>query len=261
MAVKRSPIAGLMVLIVVAAVLAAGCATSTSQNNTANNNSAQQLPIANAGADQKVKAGSVVSLNGSGSNAPRGGTLTYDWSLSSVPKNSTAHLVNQTSNHAAFTPDKAGTYIVSLVVTDSTGAKSVPDMTNITAISGERVATKLTDIQSSKTDNLYLGDQVVTTGRLVDADGNGIPNQIITFRSIAHVPLFGSRDVSPGSVTTDSTGAFRKVNDPVSSSGAPSFISTVTVEGWIEYAGNDVYQPTSTNHHQVTVHLTAPPSS
>ena len=134
-------------------------------------------------------------------------------------------------------------------------------MTNITAISGERVATKLTDIQSSKTDNLYLGDQVVTTGRLVDADGNGIPNQIITFRSIAHVPLFGSRDVSPGSVTTDSTGAFRKVNDPVSSNGAPSFISTVTVEGWIEYTGNDVYQPTSTNHHQVTVHLTAPPSS
>ena len=205
MAVKRSPIAGLMVLIVVAAVLAAGCATSTSQNNTANNNSAQQLPIANAGADQKVKAGSAVSLNGSGSNAPRGGTLTYDWSLSSVPKNSTAHLVNQTSNHAALTPDKAGTYIVSLVVTDSTGAKSVPDTTNITAISGERVATNLTDIQSSKTDNLYPGDVVVTTGRLVDADGNGIHNQIITFRSMAHVPLFGARDVSPGSVTTDST--------------------------------------------------------
>ncbi|MGZ4947070.1 MAG: PKD domain-containing protein [Halobacteriota archaeon] len=258
--VKRSPTAGLIILIVVAAILAAGCATNTSQNNTGSN-TAQQLPIANAGADQKVKAGSAVSLNGSGSNAPRGGTLTYDWSLSSAPKNSTAHLVNQSSNHAAFTPDMAGTYIVSLVVTDSTGAKSVPDTTNITAISGERVATKLTDIQSSKTDNLYLGDVVVTTGRLVDADGNGIPNQIITFRSIARVPLFGSRDVSPGSVMTDSTGAFRKVNDPVSSNGAPSFIGTVTVEGWIEYAGNDVYQPTSTSHHQVTVHLTAPPSS
>jgi hypothetical protein len=119
----------------------------------------------------------------------------------------------------------------------------------------------LTDIQVSKTGDLYLGDQVVTTGRLVDADGNGIPNQQVTFRAIAQVPLFGSRDVSPGSVTTDSTGAFRKVN-PVSANGAPTFfVSTVTVEGWMEYAGNDVYLPTSTTHHQVTVHLTQPPAS
>jgi PKD domain len=245
-----------MVLIIVAAVLAAGCATSPSQNNTAS-----QLPIANAGAGQKVKAGSVITLNGSGSSAPRGGALTYDWSLSSIPKDSAAHLVNQSADRPSFTPDKAGTYVASLVVTDSAGVKSAPDTTNVTAIAGERVATKLTDIQASKTDNLYLGDVVVTTGRLVDADGNGIPNQTITFRAIAQVPLLGSRDVSPGSVTTDSTGAFRKVNDPVSANGAPFFISTVTVEGWMEYAGNDVYLPTSTNHHQVTVHLTAPPSS
>ena len=249
---KRLPLALVMATSVVAAVLAAGCTTSTLQNKS-------QLPIANAGADQKVKAGSVVTLDGSGSSAPRGGALTYDWSLSSVPKDSAARLANQTSDRPTFTPDKAGTYVASLVVTDSAGVKSAPDTTNVTAISG-RVATKLTDIQASKTGDLYLGDQVVTTGRLVDADGNGIPNQTITFRAIAQVPLFGSRDVSQGSVTTDSTGAFRKVN-PVSASGAPFFISTVTVEGWIEYAGNDVYQPTSSNHHLVTVHLTAPPSS
>jgi len=252
---KRSPLAGVMAAIVVAAVLTAGCTTSTLQNNTAS-----QQPIANAGADQKVRAGSTVTLNGSGSSAPRGGALTYDWSLSSVPNGSAAQLANKTSDRPTFKPDKAGTYVASLVVTDSAGVKSAPDTTNVTAIS-ERVATKLTDIQASKTGDLYLGDQVVTTGRLVDADGNGIPNQTITFRAIAQVPLFGSRDVSPGSVTTDSTGAFRKVNDPVSANGAPFFVSTVTVEGWIEYAGNDVYLPTSTNHHQVTVHLTQPPAS
>jgi len=246
-----------MAAIAVAAVLAAGCTTPTT---TSQNNTASQLPIANAGADQKVKAGSAVTLNGSGSSAPHGGALTYDWSLSSVPNDSAAQLANKTSDRPTFKPDKVGTYVASLVVTDSAGVKSAPDTTNVTAIS-ERVATKLIDIQASKTGDLYLGDQVVTTGRLVDANGNGIPNQTITFRAIAQVPLVGSRDVSPGSATTDSTGAFRKVNPPVSANGAPFFITTITVEGWMEYAGNDVYLPTSTNHHQVTVHLTAPPSS
>ena len=128
--------------------------------------------------------------------------------------------------------------------------------TNVTVAPGQRIATKFVDMQASKTGDLYLGDQVVTTGRLVDANGNGIPNQTVTFRATAHV--FGlTRDVSPGSVTTDSTGAFKKV-DTVSASGAPSFIQTVTSEGWIEYAGNAIYLPTSTNHHQVTVHLTSP---
>jgi hypothetical protein len=126
--------------------------------------------------------------------------------------------------------------------------------------SSGRVATKLIDIQSSKTGDLYLGDQVVTTGRLVDANGNGIPNQPVTFRAIASVPVLGSNDVSQGSVTTDSSGAFSKVN-PVSANGALPVISTITVTGWIEYAGNDVYLPTSSPHVPVTVHLTERPSS
>jgi len=133
------------------------------------------------------------------------------------------------------------------------GAKSASATTNAAAVPGQRVATKFVDLQASKTGDLYVGDQVVTTGRLVDANGNGIPNQAVTFRAIAHV--FGiTQDVSPGSVTTDSTGAFKRV-ETVTSRGAPSFIKTVTTEGWIEYAGNDTYLPTSTTHHQVTVHL------
>jgi len=132
--------------------------------------------------------------------------------------------------------------------------KNTHNATNVTVNPAERSDTTLTITSSSPTD-VHLGDQVVTTGRLVDAKGNGIPNQIITFRSIAHLPLVGSRDVSPGSVTTDSTGAFTKVGT-ISANGAPSFISTVTVEGWIEYAGNDLYKPATTPLGSVTVHLT-----
>ena len=107
------------------------------------------------------------------------------------------------------------------------------------------------DIQSSKTGDLYVGDQVVTTGRLVDANGNGIPNQQVTF--MASVPIEGT--ITQGSATTDSTGAFQHVNT-VSTNGAPSFlVSTITVTGWIEYAGNGVYLPTSSPNVPVTVHL------
>ena len=124
-AVKRSPLAGVVELIAVAAVLAAGCTTPTT--NSQNVAALHQLPIASAGADQKVKVGTVVALDGSESSAPRSGALTYDWSLSSVPNDSAAQLANQTSDRPTFKPDKAGTYVVSLVVTDSSGAKSTPD--------------------------------------------------------------------------------------------------------------------------------------
>jgi hypothetical protein len=116
-------------------------------------------------------------------------------------------------------------------------------------VAAGQVATQLIDIQSSKTGDLYAGDQVVTTGRLVDANGNGIPNQQVTFK--ASVPVLGT--ISQGSATTDSGGGFQHVNT-VSAGGLP-LGGTITVYGWIEYAGNDVYQPTSSPHVAETVHL------
>jgi K319L-like, PKD domain len=243
---KLSQLRGMIVIIVAVAVLIAGCTAIPSQNNTA-----QQLPIANAGADQKVKAGSVVPLNGSASSAPRGGTLTYDWSLSSVPKNSAAHLVNQTSNRPAFTPDKVGTYVVSLVVTDSAGTRSTPDVSNITVIPAERSNTTLT-ANVSKTE-FNIGDTVVISGRLVDADGNGIPNQTISFKLVAYV-LGGAYEQPVNSTTTDSTGAYTQ-SVPAERQDAPFFITEVNLEGWAVYAGNEEYKPSTTEHANFVAHL------
>jgi hypothetical protein len=239
---------GAMAVIVAAAVLIAGCTSTTSTN-----------PIANAGADQKVLLGTVVTLDGIESNAPGGGALAYNWSLSSVPKDSTAHLFNQTSSRATFSPDKAGTYVASLVVTDRTGVKSAPDATNVTVLPAERSNTTLIVNSSSKTD-LYLGDQSVISGRLVDAEGNGIPNQTISFKNVARVLGF-TTDWPMNDTTTDSTGAFRTVTDQVTRHDAPSFITTVDVEAWAVYAGNDLYKPATTPHVRLTVHLTSPPTS
>jgi hypothetical protein len=125
--------------------------------------------------------------------------------------------------------------------------------TNVTVKPAERSNTTLTITSSSPTDP-YLGDQVVTTGRLVDAKGNGIPNQTIIFKDVARALVF-TYDYPVESVKTNSTGAFKKVGT-VSAHDTPSSIKEVVVEGWIEYAGNDLYKPATTPHRYVTVHLT-----
>ena len=118
----------------------------------------------------------------------------------------------------------------------------------------ERSNTTLIITSSSPTD-VYVGDRVVTTGRLVDAKGKGIPNQTISFKTVAHV-LGTTYDYPVESVNTNSTGAFEKEGTVLAPNNAPSFITQVDVEGNIEYAGNDLYKPATTPPGHVTVHLT-----
>lgn len=138
--------------------------------------------------------------------------------------------------------------------TTGTGGHSKPATINVTVIPAVRSNTTLTITSSSPT-AVYLGDRVVTTGRLVDSKGKGIPNQTIIFKSVAH-GLGITYDYPMESVKTNSTGAFKKEGTISAPSNAPSFITQVDVEGWIEYAGNDQYTQATTPHEHVTVHLT-----
>ncbi|MGZ4904680.1 MAG: PKD domain-containing protein [Halobacteriota archaeon] len=245
-----------MAAAVAVAVLIAGFASTITLNpvqtqKAETGQNAHQLPTAHAGADQKVKAGTMVTLDGSGSDASDKGALTYDWSLRSVPKESVARLFNHTSDRPTFTPDKAGTYVVSLVVADSEGAKSTPDVTNVTVIPAERSNTTLS--ANVSTTDISIGDTVVISGRLVDAEGNGIPDQTISFKLEAHV-LGITRDVPVNSTTTDSTGAFMQ-SVPAERQDAPSFITEVNLEGWAVYAGGEAYKSSTTEHVNMVVHL------
>ena len=85
------------------------------------------LPTANAGPDQNSIEDELVSLDGSASSDPLNRSLSYSWSISSAPANSTASLVDATSAVASFTPDVSGNYLVSLVV-DSGFNTSHPDV-------------------------------------------------------------------------------------------------------------------------------------
>jgi len=81
-------------------------------------------PVANAGPDQSVTNGTLVSVNGAGSSDPERQPLRYKWSMLTQPTNSTAVLSNNTSAVATFTADIAGDYLLQLTVTDAAGQTS-----------------------------------------------------------------------------------------------------------------------------------------
>jgi hypothetical protein len=91
-----------------------------------------RVPVAEAGNNQSVTVGSTVTLNGSSSSDPDGDMLTYKWVFTSKPGGSTASLSNPAAVNPTFTADKAGTFILTLIVNDGL-VDSVADSVTITA--------------------------------------------------------------------------------------------------------------------------------
>ena len=94
---------------------------------------ANSVPVANAGADQRVPIGAQVTLDGGASSDANGDTLTFRWQFSSVPAGSSANLLNSDAQIITFTPDVAGTYVVNLTVNDG-AASSNPDPVSVTVL-------------------------------------------------------------------------------------------------------------------------------
>jgi len=100
--------------------------------------SADVLPVANAGSTQNVGIVSAVTLNGSASTDPSGLSLTYAWTLSTIPLGSQAALTSASSVSPTFVADIAGIYVATLVVAD--GSKiSLPSSVNIVCVSDLRL--------------------------------------------------------------------------------------------------------------------------
>ena len=75
-------------------------------------------PVANAGVDQTISVGDVITLDGTQSHDANGDLLTYRWNLLSIPTGSTAILTDETTATPTLGIDVAGTYIVQLIVND-----------------------------------------------------------------------------------------------------------------------------------------------
>lgn len=117
-------------------------------------------PIANAGLDQTVHVGSIVTLDGSGSSDPDGNVpLTYEWSFISIPDGSTALFSDSKIVNPTFTTDLPGDYVLQLVVTDSLGATSAPDTLTISTTNSAPIAAAGPD------------QSVIVIGTIVQLDG------------------------------------------------------------------------------------------
>ncbi|HAJ41583.1 MAG TPA: peptidase, partial [Alcanivorax sp.] len=94
---------------------------------------ANSAPVADAGADATVYTGNRVELDGSGSSDADGDTLTYAWSLTSLPAGSGVSLRDAATARPSFTPDVTGDYVAKLTVNDGE-ATSEEDTVRITAL-------------------------------------------------------------------------------------------------------------------------------
>ncbi|MDT8420067.1 MAG: PKD domain-containing protein [Desulfuromonadales bacterium] len=126
--------------------------------NAATGNSA---PVVNAGPDQNVAIGALVTLDGSGSSDADLDPLTFDWSFKSLPDGSNATLSDSTAETPTFTADLDGSYVLQLIVNDGT-VNSAADAVTVIAI----------------TPNLPPAadagaDQDVATGTTVTLSGSG----------------------------------------------------------------------------------------
>ena len=89
-------------------------------------------PVANAGPNQSVSIGSVVTLDGTASSDANRDSLTYRWALGSVPAGSAAVLSSTISPNPKFVADVAGTYSAILTVNDGK-VDSLSSVVTITA--------------------------------------------------------------------------------------------------------------------------------
>ena len=152
-------------------------------------------PKANAGPDQSVVAGHLALLNGADSSDADGDALTFAWSFTSRPTGSAAILANPTSIGPSFIADRAGTYVVQLIVNDGVSS-SVPDTVTLTTTNSTPVA----DAGSDRVD-VSVGSPVTLDGTgSSDADGHPLTYQW----SLLSRPI-GSATVITGAATATPT--------------------------------------------------------
>lgn len=130
-------------------------------------------PVANAGADQSIETGSVATLNGSESSDADGDSVSYQWSLTSVPSNSAAVLSNTTGASPTFKADIDGSYVAELIVSDGK-ASSDPDAVTIVAATANSVPVA----NAGGDQNIVAGSVVTLDGSTsFDADGDALSYQ------------------------------------------------------------------------------------
>jgi preprotein translocase subunit SecF len=123
--------------------------------------------VANAGVNQNVVIGSLVTLDGSSSSDANGDPLTYKWVLLSKPTGSVATLTSATSAKSTFTADAEGSYVATLIVNDGKADSTISS----TAIVAK--AANVAPVANAGVNQNVVVASVVTLDGSFSSDANG----------------------------------------------------------------------------------------
>ncbi|PIB36280.1 hypothetical protein BFP72_13200 [Reichenbachiella sp. 5M10] len=203
-----------------------GTADSSPAIATVTATSGNVTPVAHAGADQNITAGTEVNLDGSSSSDADGDNLTFAWTIVTSPTGSTAALSEASTSHPTFTADVDGTYLVTLQVHDGT-ITSVADTVQITATHTDQNALPIADAGADR--SVHTGTQVsLDASGSSDADSNTLSYSW----HLSSVPAGSSASLNDTTlvnpmITPDIEGAYvlsLVVNDGTENS-APDFVT------------------------------------
>jgi hypothetical protein len=130
-----------------------------------------RAPLGDAGLDRVVATGESVTLDGSGSLDPEGAQLAFQWTLASVPADSSASLQGADTPGPSFIADRAGLYEAHLTVTDPEGATGSADVLITALAGGAGIAVSITEPVHGST---LEGDRVRVAGTVSGAGNIGV---------------------------------------------------------------------------------------
>ncbi|QHJ13834.1 hypothetical protein FX988_04114 [Paraglaciecola mesophila] len=157
-----------------------------------------RAPIAHAGNDQNTELNELTQLDGSASSDADGDLLTYAWSVASVPSGSAVtELQGSTSVNPSFTPDVAGDYVFTLVVSDAEDSSTSDSV--VVRVAEANVAPQA-DVQVSG--EMLTGTQVALDGSASVDNDNG-PQALTYDWQVISAPA-GS-DISTASLVSQGT--------------------------------------------------------
>ena len=203
---------------------------------------ANTAPVANAGPDQKVLPGALVTVDGVASSDADGNALTYKWTLTK-PVGSTATLSGATLRNPTFTTDLAGAYRAKLVVNDGT-VNSVSDSVNVTA--------NTKPIANAGPDkNATLGSLVTLSGAASsDPDGDPLTYKwTLSSKPVGSAAVLSSATVVAPTFTPDLAGSYVAklvVKDGKLNSVADSIKVMASAPPIIELAANGGFETPAT---------------
>lgn len=167
---------GLFALLAFMALLMTGCKKETDVNPTG-------TLTANAGTDQQVQVGQVVTLDGGASQDSQGKPFTTQWSFIRKPAKSTITLANATSAKPTFTPDEVGDYELKLTISNENG-KSTDNVVIAASVAQPVTINQNITVKTVLTDrvaNPDLPDYIVAKSVSVQSELTINPGVVIAF--------------------------------------------------------------------------------